>query len=442
MSSAETNAPSKFMAGLFGDGARLTGRHYWGVYLFSCAVMILYGMATGFRSAPAKLDFDEWEYWDIAGSMIAGEDFPVGRRTPAFPALIAGLRLISDDLRFVSIILVFIAALSAPLIMGVAHKFSRSAPAALLCALAYSLWPPAVALGCSLYSEVLAGPLFLIFLLVLPSTSSAINWRALVISAVILALCAITRTMYLLFLPFVGVIMLAESRNLARSATAFAGVCGVFLLALSPWIAFASERTGEIVVLSRNGGETLAGGFNDVILHREPQALKLENRNTWVGPGKWLPAHETGFLSQDEQTHLSYFETDRALTARAVAWLKSNPGKALEIIGYKLAYMWGYSNWFRMAPEQLIFGAIPLLILQLLVLAAAIKGFGWPSLSRFYVLPIYVTGVAIISWGSWRFRQAGDVGLVVIAVLFIWSMFDIDGRLGNRKPKPEQIAGL
>jgi hypothetical protein len=31
--------------------------------------------------------------------------------------------------------------------------------------------------------------------------------------------------------------------------------------------------------------------------------------------------------------------------------------------------------------------------------------------------------VALISWGSWRFREPGDLGLIALSVLFLWSLF-------------------
>ena len=33
------------------------------------------------------------------------------------------------------------------------------------------------------------------------------------------------------------------------------------------------------------------------------------------------------------------------------------------------------------------------------------------KLSRFWFLPLFVSSVALISWGSWRFREPGDLGL-------------------------------
>jgi hypothetical protein len=42
------------------------------------------------------------------------------------------------------------------------------------------------------------------------------------------------------------------------------------------------------------------------------------------------------------------------------------------------------------------------------------------NLVRFWVLPIYVSAIALISWGSWRYRQAGDLGILA----FKCSVFD------------------
>jgi hypothetical protein len=42
------------------------------------------------------------------------------------------------------------------------------------------------------------------------------------------------------------------------------------------------------------------------------------------------------------------------------------------------------------------------------------------ELAIFWTLPIFVTVAALISWGSWRFRQPGDLGLIVLAAAVPW----------------------
>ena len=38
-----------------------------------------------------------------------------------------------------------------------------------------------------------------------------------------------------------------------------------------------------------------------------------------------------------------------------------------------------------------------------------------PALAPMWTLPLFVSLAAVISWGSWRFRQPGDLGLILLA---------------------------
>jgi hypothetical protein len=74
----------------------------------------------------------------------------------------------------------------------------------------------------------------------------------------------------------------------------------------------------------------------------------------------------------------------------------------------------------RETASQVILGNLPIIICLLLAAAALIRfRRHLRELSRFWLLPVFVTLVAVISWGSWRFRQPGDVGLIVLAALLI-----------------------
>jgi hypothetical protein len=77
--------------------------------------------------------------------------------------------------------------------------------------------------------------------------------------------------------------------------------------------------------------------------------------------------------------------------------------------------MWGiYPVWNGLS--QTLMGNVPTLLLLALG-AASIVTFRrhLVPLSIFWTLPPFVSLVALISWGSWRFRQPGDVGLIVLA---------------------------
>jgi hypothetical protein len=149
----------------------------------------------------------------------------------------------------------------------------------------------------------------------------------------------------------------------------------------------------------------------------------------WAGPGKWLPPYQTGYLS-DIETHLPYLAQDKLLQERAIAWVVAHPLEAMQLELYKVAYMWGVYPIHRNSWMQILFGNVPLLILVGLscylfirVPESRLRFF------RLWILAFYVTGIGLISWGSWRFRQSGDIGLIAYCAASGWTYYL--GRFGS-----------
>jgi hypothetical protein len=197
------------------------------------------------------------------------------------------------------------------------------------------------------------------------------------------------------------------------------------------------SRFHQTILLSANGGETLAGGLNPQLLNPAAHTtIDAHGRKAWVGPGKWLPAFQTGYLSLAEQG-LPYLEQDKLLQERTVDWALRHPGDAVRLEMYKFAYMWGLYPISRSSPMQAILGNLPLIVLLALSTYFLVST---PSsrqrFVRLWILAVYVTGVGLISWGSWRFRQVGDVGLLAYCVACGWSRYSemVKVWTGWRKP--------
>ena len=73
----------------------------------------------------------------------------------------------------------------------------------------------------------------------------------------------------------------------------------------------------------------------------------------------------------------------------------------------KLLYMWGL---YPVIPERdiLVLNFISVLSLGLSIAALFRFREHIRLLARFWVLPVYVSAIAMVSWGSWRFREVGD----------------------------------
>jgi hypothetical protein len=179
------------------------------------------------------------------------------------------------------------------------------------------------------------------------------------------------------------------------------------------------------VLLSSSGGETIAGGLNPELVRMNPddesrtRMVTPGGRITWVGPGKWLPPSQTGYLSTEELA-LPYSQMSSLLTKRSLAWIMTNPSDACFLTWRKLALMWAiYPVWNGWS--QTLLGNVPTVGLLILSFVGLVRLRAYlRELAIFWTLPIFVTVAALISWGSWRFRQPGDLGLIVLAAAVPW----------------------
>jgi Dolichyl-phosphate-mannose-protein mannosyltransferase len=374
---------------------------------------------------PNLLDADEREYWDLAVQLLqhGGLSAIPARRTLPFPLLLSTLQMLfNGDYFRVQIALSVLLAATPLLIFQVVSKHLGDRRIGVISALLAMCWPLFVRYGATIYSDSFALLLFLMFLWALPHRivhPSGNKWRRKsqwFVSGVLLSLVIQLKPMYLLYVPFAILLCVLHEntggRRLGASVLLVLG-CGLTLL---PWAAYISSREGHTIVVSANGGETLAGGLNPRLLQLrdDTNLTTAEGRVTSVGPGKWLAPDDTGFLTTQE-LQLPYSEMSRRLSLRARAWILSHPADVLYISARKLLYMWGiYPFWS--GAFQTTFGNIPILLL----VAAAALGL-WQNrrssvdLAMFWTLPVFVSCVALVSWGSWRFRMPGDFGSIVLA---------------------------
>lgn len=390
------------------------------LYALSLCACLALGLLHGFRASPLALDADEREYYDLAGHLMQGSVPLSARRTLGFPMVLAALRAIHDDIVFVQTAVAALYALSAPLLFLLVRQVSGSSRAGMIAGGVLAIWPPALFYGTSLYSEALAGPTFLLALLVLPigagRSAGGRGW-AFVLCGLLLGVLAHVRPMYILFLPFLALTLWIESGDLRRTVPRFALAVAGFLLPILPWSLAQSLHFHHPILLASNGGETLAGGLNPKLLDGRSDVITPSGRKTWAGAGKWIPVREAGYLSPAEMA-LPYDHQDRILRERAIGWALENPGQAARIELSKIGYMWGIYPLAQNGTAQLLFGNLPTLALLALTLwCLALAPGPQLSLVRFWAPPLFTIAVAMISWGSWRFRQPGDAGLIAFCAI-------------------------
>lgn len=409
---------------------KLTRSRYVFLFLLALSVTVRIGTSLTIlepRSAPNLLDMDEQEYYQLAGNWLQGEYEFNARRPLGHVLVLVCYRLVTfDNFLATQLLASFLFSITAPLAYLLVRRITGNQLLAAIVGVLIIFWTPFLYYGNSLYSETTALPLFTAFLLVLPRGSllteqpegSRSRWM---LCGTLLGLCMLIRPMYLLFTPFAGLIVLLEEQHwhlaLRRIGLFAAGCC----LIVFPWSIYMTANAGVPILVSANGGETIAGGLNPNLAKNGFQVVTApDGRQTWSGPGKWVGISETGYLSKAE-LKLPYAQQDGLLRQRTAEWIRQNPGSALYLQAAKLLYMWGF---FPLRfDKQTILGSIPTLAALVLSIAALIRFRQYTrQLARFWLLPIFVSGVALVSWGSWRFRQPGDLGLLVLSALFVLSL--------------------
>lgn len=413
------------------------------LYLLALCVNLGFGFIDGFRAGPAELEADEYEYYLIMQQILAGAVEIGGRRTLGFPLVLAVIHGISPSFLFLQVVICCLYSFSSPLLFLIARKLSGSLGIGLLAGLALTVWPPAIYFGTSLYSETLALPVFLLCLYLLPlgGAEQPLRTRLLktLLAGLVLGIATHVRPMYLIALPFLWLVILVEDWKLRPALLRALALTAGFAIVILPWSFVVSSRYGQPILVTSNGGETLGGGLNPRLLEM-PATVPFDTpgRRTWVGPGKWLPFYDNGYLTAEEQK-LSYHEMDELLRKRTVDWALSHPGDVLFLEFRKLTYMWGLYPFMENGAAQAIFGNIPTVVMLLagLVFFTLCRG-ERRRLARLWVLPLFVSAVALISWGSWRFRQPGDAGLLAFCVICAAQMYL--ARYGQRPSPGRHVA--
>lgn len=408
------------------------------LYAIALVCNVSFGLISGFKSSPSHLEADEYEYYRLAQDILSGTLEPNMRRTLGFPLVLAAFMGLGSSFLVLQLAICSLYSFSPPLLSLIVRKLGGSVQIGFIAGLALALWPVGIYFGTSLYSETFALPIFLLCLYILPVGGGVGFGRRLVmltlLAGVVLGLATHVRPMYLIALPFIWFVIAVEEGRFRPAMLKILALTGGFAIVILPWSAMMSARFDQFILITSNGGETLSGGLNPKLLQMELVPFETPGRSTWVGPGKWLPIGNTGFLSAAE-LRLPYSEQDVLLRRRTVAWALQNPGATVSLEIRKLSYMWGIYPITENGPAQSLFGNIPIILL----LAAGIWFFlTQPGerrrLVRLWMLPLFVSAVALISWGSWRFRQPADAGLIAFCVLCAWQNRFRQSRGDNAPP--------
>jgi 4-amino-4-deoxy-L-arabinose transferase-like glycosyltransferase len=333
-----------------------------------------------------------------------GQSIPTAEHPPLYPLLLSVPRALSldglDAERMIGVAIgtgtVAVAALIGRRVAGDRAGLA----AAVLCA----TYPSFIAADGAIMSETLFG--FLVALGVLaalrlrtrPSPAAAAGL------GVAIGLAALTRSEGLLLLPLLGAPALwrASGHRLALGAA----VALATVVVVAPWVVRNWEVFGR-PVLSDNQGTLLAGS---------------NCRRTYYGKDiGWfsvacVPAANASAAGASEAKHSA------SLTSRGLDYAGAHPGRAVLVAGVRLARVWGLYQPGRQAiatGRRAWVQKVGVVVYYLVVLMAIL---GAVSLRRrrdelvILLAPVLLASfVALVSWGSVRFRHEAEVMLLVLA---------------------------
>lgn len=376
---------------------------------------------------------DSHSYLLLARHIARGEPYEHGGRdfrifrAPAYPLLIAGVYRIAGD----DVPLLWLRATGAVLgtltvggVMWLAHcmfddlqQLVAGGPtpqlAAWIAGILAACYPGAIAMSILVLAEALFCPLMLLHLIgwvratrPVVSARSAITWS--LVGGVAAGLAVLTRPSWMLFTPFVLVLLTVFSRERRRHLVTGGVMLAALCLTMMPWWVRNYRAVGRFVPTTLQVGASLYDGWN-------PDATGGSNM-AFAGPeydAQKAEDAEAGRSACGFEVRL-----DQRLRAAATAWALNHPDQVLRLAGRKFIRMWNvwpnaddFRNWI--VRWVVVLGYVPLLVLGLAG-AWRWRRAGWPLV--LCLLPaLYFTCLHMIFVSSIRYRQPAMLVLLVLA---------------------------
>jgi 4-amino-4-deoxy-L-arabinose transferase-like glycosyltransferase len=294
----------------------------WALYLIPRALLIL-------------LDVQPWSdaayYFERASELAAGQGYssPEGQPTAFWPpgwpmALSLAFKAFGASVAVVGLLNLLFAGFSAVLLLLLARRITGSQLAARLALLLLALYPNNAAYVPLALTEVFYTTLLLAICWLLVEQRS---WLWLLGAGLLLGVATLVKAQTLVVVPLVlGIALLRAPRFWAAvPGTIAKGLAlGAFAaLVVAPWSLRNERVLGEFVLVSTNGGVTLATGNNPSAtggyVDNDPAFLALKARK--------------GALDE--------LQFDVAAKQLGTDWIKANPGKFVALMPVKFVKLWG-----------------------------------------------------------------------------------------------------
>jgi hypothetical protein len=276
------------------------------------------------------------------GDRIAAGNFDldIGRfiASPAFPFFVAVHKILFGGhwALFLSLSQLILSSVSGIYFYKLA-RLLFSVRAANIAVLLYAVFPLTMYYVNTFSQETLFQCLLIIFLYYLVKgvfTQKAVD---VILSAVLFALCYLTKSHILLFSVFIPVYFLINIPDKKRAVT-FSVIYGcVCMVITSPWTLY-NLKTQDVFTISSNGGKCLFYFGNTDAAYRSIVDLPKEGTNDYelMKTRAYMLNRDT--LRADSIFHLPQKVIQDAFFRDAVQWIKTEPKKFIELKVYDLFF--------------------------------------------------------------------------------------------------------
>ena len=313
----------------------------------------------GCRNDPIHI-WDERDYHALAVNLVEHGEYtfqpggtPTSLRPPLYPAFVAGIYSLFGvenvaAVRFAQIILSLLTVLVAyRLALEATSQRVANWTAALVC-----FYPSLLIYNNLLLSETLFTLLLTsaCWMLVRGLTTSSLGWT--VLSGVLLALAALTRSAVWLAPPFVALfLLLTWTGPRSQRWVAAALFIAAFAVTIAPWSIRNSRLQQTFVAIDVMGGRNfMMGNFEHTPLYRSWDAIALEGEKSW--------AREIETTYPPEARRTQGF-VDKLAFRQGLAFVQAHPLLSLQRSIVKFFDFWGLEREIISGGNRGFFGAWP-----------------------------------------------------------------------------------
>ena len=306
------------------------------------------------QEVPRNLaESDAATYYVIGDNLLSGVGYrysedqpPTARRTPGYPVFIASVfRVFGRNFNAVRGVQCVLDVVSVAAIFGLTLLLTESRAAALLAALGYAIYPPAILSTTYIMTETLYTLLLLVFALACVLALKARNLTLYLTAGIMLGLAVLTRPGGFLLPVAVLVVALFVRRTVWRGLVI---LMLAFVVTILPWGIRNKHVLGKFTVTSTLIGHNLYKGN-----HLPSQGAYFWSTDSLLTPD--LKQRLTG---------VSEVQKDSILQAEAVKGILENKGAVVLLMLKKIPRLWLNLGYGRAPSRQsLAIAALHLLII-------------------------------------------------------------------------------